>query len=457
MRSTLLAAATLLAAVALLPAARPIPALPTRQLEALVDDLHARRLFDGAVVVGNDEAIFATGVGEADVARHIPFTPDTPTDGASLAKTFTAALVLGLAADGALDLDAPAQRLLPELPYPEITIRHLLSHSSGIAVADYDYFDPYIPQGQVRTTETLLRVLADRAPALTSPPGTAFEYSSFGYDLAALAAARAARTSYADLLVTRLFRPLAMTTAFVRPARLSEMPAPRTLAYRRVATRLERNDVFDLEGFHGGSNVYISARDLHRWNSSFLRSPVLPPAVLARSLDPATVNGGSSGLTLGSWYRSPDRGAFWYSGHLQGFHSEIFRNISANVSIVYVSNNTIEPWLQKGLVRAIAAVLDGRTPPRLVAPATGAMRPEERPLLAGHWLVPHGDVVISNSGTTVSVERDGIRYRMIPISPAAFYVPGLDVVLGFAKGPDGAISKIHVDSNIDEQWGSRRP
>lgn len=458
MRSTALAAALIITTVVLLPASRQTTALPIRGLETLFADLHARGLFDGAVVAGNDEVVFARGYGEANVARHVPFTPDTPSDGASLAKTLTAAVLLHLAAEGTVDLDAQAQRLLPELPYPDITLRHLLSHSSGIPVSDYDYFDPYIPKGEVRTTEMLLRVLASRKPPLASAPGTAFEYSSFGYDLAALAAARAAGTSYADLVRERVFRPLGMASAFVRPARLDEFPVPRTLGYRRAGGRLELNDVFDLEGFHGGSNVYISAKDLHRWNLSFLRRPLLPPAALTRALEPAKVGNGISGLTLGSWYRSADRGAFWYSGHLQGFHSEVFRNVRSGISIVYVSNNTLEPWLQKGIVRAVVTVLEQGTVPPVVAPATDPVSSKEHASLAGRWMLPHGgDVVIARSGDTICIEREGVRYRIVQITPRAFYVPGLDFVLGFARGTEGTLSRIRVESNVDEQWGSRRP
>lgn len=84
-------------------------------------------------------------------------------------------------------------------------------------VLDYDFFDKWLPPGEVRTTESLLGVLAAQKPALAFAPGTAFEYSSFGYDLAALAAARVARSTYAELLKARVFDPLGVTSAFVHP------------------------------------------------------------------------------------------------------------------------------------------------------------------------------------------------------------------------------------------------
>lgn len=90
--------------------------------------------------------LFEKAYGLADAARRVPFSPDAPTDGASLAKTFTAALLLDMQKARQLDLDQPVQLLLPELPYPSVTLRHLLSHTSGIPVTrNYDFFDPYVP------------------------------------------------------------------------------------------------------------------------------------------------------------------------------------------------------------------------------------------------------------------------------------------------------------------------
>ena len=329
--------------------------IPAR-LNRLLSDLHEAGRFDGAVVVSDARGVvFERGYGWADAGRKVPFTPDTATDGASLAKTFTAALVLTLREDGRLDLDAPVQRWLPELPYPDVTLRHLLSHASGIPVHDYDFFDRDLPPGTVRTTESLLRVLAARRPPLAAPPGTAFEYSSFGYDLAALATARSGGKPWFDLLAERFLQPLGMTSVFARPGRLADFPGVRTRGYRRNGDHLVLNEVFDNEAFHGGSNLYLSVRDLDRWSASFLRAPKLTPAALAADREPATIGAAPSGLTLGSWYRSADGRAHWYSGHLQGFHSEALRDEARGWSIAYTSNPASVSAAQKICMSSLLA------------------------------------------------------------------------------------------------------
>lgn len=289
--------------------------------------------------------------------------------------------------------------------------------------------------------------------SLSFAPGTAFEYSSFGFDIAALAAGRAAASSYPTLLRERFFGPLGIGSAFVRPGRLADLPGVRALGYRRVDGRIQPHDVFDGEGFHGGSNVYISARDLHRWNAYFLAMP--EPAALRPALEFARVRGGESGLTLGSWYRGPDGSTFWYSGHLQGFHSEVFRDTRAHRSIVYVSNNTIESWLQKALVHAIGSILDGADRPALSEPPVDEVLQDDQAQLAGVWRVEGEAVRIVRSGDHLSMLHNDIGYRMVQVQRRMFYVPGLDYMIGFAKNPSGSFTRMYLSSPLSERWADR--
>lgn len=440
-------------------AAAPPPraADPAGRLAALFADLHRRGLFDGAVVVARGgRVLLAEGYGRASVEEAVPFTVDTPADGASLAKTFTAFLVLALAAEGRLDLDEPLRRrLLPELPYPDLTMRHLLSHASGLP-AGYEVFDRLLPAGQVRTTEGMLAALAAHPPALAFAPGTRFEYSSFAYDLAALAAARAAGSSTEALFRDRLFAPLGMRSAFLRPGRFADWPGPRTRGYRRVGGRLVPHEVFDGEAFHGGSNIYLSARDLSRWNRSFLEAPLLPAAELAGGLTPARIAGRPSGLTLLSWYRAADGSAFWYCGHLEGFHDLVFRDLAADLSIVYVSNNTLAPWLHHAIVRAVRAIAAGRPAERLAVPRAVAPIGDGAEL-AGTWTLDDGRRLrIDREGTALHVTPpEGVRYRMFPEDATSFYVPGLDLVVGVTRTRTGAVDRLRVSSNLGV-WSGRR-
>lgn len=125
-------------------------------VDTLMTDLHERGLFNGAVVVGSNDAIlYERGFGLANVAEGVPFTPNTPSNGASMGKTLTAAAILMLQEDGLIDLDDPVTKYLPEFPYPEIKIRHLISHSSGLH-PDGVYFMFLAPEVERQTNDRLL-------------------------------------------------------------------------------------------------------------------------------------------------------------------------------------------------------------------------------------------------------------------------------------------------------------
>lgn len=97
--------------------------------------------------------------------------------------------------------------------------------------------------------------------------------------------------------------------------------------------------------------------------------------------------------------------------------------------------------------------------PPLTAPPTQPVSEAEHASLTGTWTLTQGDddLVIQRAGDGLFVDRAGVRYRMFPVGPAAFYVPGLDVMLGFARSAGGDVTRIHVSSNVAEQWGARAP
>ena len=135
---------------------------PAASLERYFRRLHARGAFSGAVVVSEKGRVVYQGAfGLADRERGVPFTLATPVDGGSLAKTFTAAAVLALVAEGRLSLDDPARRHLPELPY-DLTVRQLVTHSSGLP--DYDWFEPFFGADEIRTAARRLEILREKRP-----------------------------------------------------------------------------------------------------------------------------------------------------------------------------------------------------------------------------------------------------------------------------------------------------
>ena len=396
-------------------------------------DLVQRHRFQGAVVMGRGGQVeYAAGFGFADIESQRPFTPDTPTDGASMAKTFTAAALLMLVDEGRIDLEAPVRDILPAYPHARTRVRHLLAHSAGLF--DYDWLDPRVTPGEPRTNASHLALLARDAPEPNFEPGSAFTYDNVAYDVAAMVIERSTGSSYAEVIADRFSRPLGLA-AYVRPARFSDWPGPRTRGYRRTAGGWKDHDAFDLEGFHGGANIYLSARDLYRWVAGY--TGVVGPAVSRTALAPARLDGGrSTGITLGSWYVSPDGQRRYYTGSHNGFFSFGYADEGRNIAIAWVANDAPPSWLQPALSRALVAIAEGRAPEPLAAPP--AADPAVDP--TGTYRVSEvGEVTVRREGPQLRVGLRGVEYQGFPVARGVHYVPGLDANLRFAATPQGPV------------------
>jgi D-alanyl-D-alanine carboxypeptidase len=154
---------------------------------------------------------FSVVSGNTDRVMQLPATADMPLRLGSVGKLYTAAVIHRLAARGVLDLDASASRYLLAqdavgVANRDATFRQLLNHTGG--VVDY-YTLPDIRRWNWHEPLTPIRILtAIKGRAATGVPGSSYSYSNSGYHLAALAAERAAKQSFADLMQAEVIGPL---------------------------------------------------------------------------------------------------------------------------------------------------------------------------------------------------------------------------------------------------------
>jgi CubicO group peptidase (beta-lactamase class C family) len=421
------------AAVVMAGCASPLQPVAHRA-DGLMRDLAQRNLFQGAVVMGGGGQIeYAAGFGFADIERQLPFTPETPTDGASMAKTFTAAALLMLVNEGRIDLETPVRSILPEYPHARTRVRHLLAHSAGLA--GYEWLDRRVTPGQPRTNSSHLALVARDAPVPNFEPGGAFTYDNVAYDVAAMVIERSSSLSYAEVIAERFSRPLNLA-AFVRPARFADWQEPRTRGYRRTAEGWKDHDAHDLEGFHGGANIYLSARDLYRWVAGY--AGVVGAATGRAAAAPARLDDGrATGITLGSWYVSAGGKKRYYTGSHTGFFCFAYADETRKIAIAWVANDAPPSWLQPALSRALVAIAEGRAPESLVAPPAAS---PVRDASGSYRVSEVGEVTVRHDGQQLRVRLHGVEYQGFPVARGVHYVPGLDAHLRFASVAQGQVS-----------------
>ncbi|MFN0178562.1 MAG: serine hydrolase domain-containing protein [Gemmatimonadales bacterium] len=430
----ILASAFAVAALALQVGCSTPPRSAAERADAVLRDLADRHLFQGAAVFGRGGVVeYAEGFGFADVERRVPFTPATPTDGASIAKTFTATALLLLAGEGRIDLEARVREFLPTFPHAATRVRHLLAHSAGLP--SYEWLDSRVTPDEPRTNASHLAVVARDAPTPSFPPGTSFEYDNVAYDVAAMVVERVTDSSFADLVTARFSRPLGLET-FVRPARFSEWSGTRTRGYRRTASGFADHDAYDLEGFYGADNIYLSARDLYRWVAGY--RDLLGATTSRVAVDSTTLDDGrATGISRGSWYVSSDGNRRYYTGHHNGFFNFGYADDGRSLAVAWVANDAPPPWLQPALSRALIAIAEGRDPEPLVPPAAADTTVDP----SGVYRVPRvGEAAVRHEGDRLVVRLRGVDYDAFPVAPGVRYLPGLDGYLRFARAPNGQIT-----------------
>jgi len=221
-------------------------------------------------IVVDGELAHTGQTGWRDVAARAPVDADTVFRIASMTKSFTAMAVLELRDEGKLSLDDPAERYVPEmknLKYPtsdspRITIRHLLSHSTG-----FPEDNPWGDRQLADTDEQLSQMLRSGIP-FSNPPGVAYEYSNYGFAILGRIVSTVSGTKYADYVTANILRPLGMTSTTLEP---SAVPANRLAhGYRWEDGRWKDEPLLSNGSFGSMGGMLTSIRDLSRYVGVFL-------------------------------------------------------------------------------------------------------------------------------------------------------------------------------------------
>lgn len=288
-------------------------------------------------VVREGEVVKLAGYGQADVELGAAMTPRSVLQIQSVTKTMTAAAVLLLAEEGKLALTDPVARHLDGTPasWKGVTLRHLLSHTSGIA----DFIND--PSTNLRLDVTEQEVLAAMAPRpLNFEPSARYEYSNTGYHLLAMVIRRVTGKSYGDFLAERFFGPLGMTQT--RVASVSEIIPHRAAGYAWAAGSLHRGQ-FVAESIlaYGGGGVVSTAADMAVWAQALAAGRVLPRAVLEQAWTPEPLLGGSTsayGLGWGIANVNGHRVVGHSGAHVTGFSSNLSHFPDDGLTVVVLTN-----------------------------------------------------------------------------------------------------------------------
>ena len=287
------------------------------------------------LIVRDGRVILRRAYGMADLENKVPASAASNYRLASMTKQFTAAAVLILVQDRRLSLDDPIRKWLPTLPEATsaITIRHLLTHTSGLI----DYEEVMSPDTVRQLHDIDVLHLLEKQNHTYFQPGTQYRYSDSGYSLLSLIVAKAAGTDFASFLRERIFQPLGMQTTVAFEEGISRV-ANRAYGYSADAGTQSwtRTDQSLTSAVLGDGGIYSSINDLAKWDDALYGKGPLSKQSLQLAFTPAT-HTDDPNVDYGFGWRMSGA-TVWHSGETQGFRNVIVRYPKSHFSVIVLTN-----------------------------------------------------------------------------------------------------------------------
>ena len=269
---------------------------------------------------------------------------------ASVSKQFTSVAVMKLKQEGKLDYDQKVSSILNDFPHENITIKHLLQHTSGIA----DYIkiinQNYVPQNSTKRNilgnNEILDIFYNSNPKLKFQPGEKYEYSNTGYLVLASIVEEVSKQHFREFLKENIFDPLNMNNTLLysyKEGYDSDMPN-RVFGY----SLNEEKDGYELNDYHivndvrGDGGIYSTINDLFKWNMALLDYKVVPKKLLDEAWRVGTLNNGEDfgygyGWVIGD---SSKPKSVFHSGGWVGFVTYLYNEIDTKSGYVILTNDS---------------------------------------------------------------------------------------------------------------------
>ena len=358
-------------------------------------------------VARNGKVILSKGYGLAEVEHDVKADRDSMFRMGSITKQFTAAAIMRLVEQGKVGLDEPIAKHLPEynMQGRVITIRHLLTHTSGIkSYTELKRVMVDEPEREFSHQEMLGMVQNE---PLAFEPGTKFAYCNTGYYLLGMIIEKVSGKVYCAYLQDEFFRPLGLT--HTRCDSNTEVIKGRAQGYTVAGERLVNDRGLATGTTFAAGGLLASAHDLVVWADALAGGKVVSPASYKLMSTPfALVRGGANDYGFGLFIDSFDGHArIQHGGDIFGFNSMLVRFPDDGVTVAVISNSmrVSSTRVAHDLSRAALGLSDA------AATVTVALSDIEAARCVGVYGFPDTDWVIT------IIRRDGKLFSQSPGDP----------------------------------------
>ncbi|MCJ8211206.1 beta-lactamase family protein [Mucilaginibacter sp. RS28] len=300
----------------------PIFAQKHQKLDSLFNTLDTARKFNGNVLVAEkNKVVYSRSVGFSQLNTPKRNTVNSAFQIGSVSKTFTATAVLQLVQQGKVHPDDPLTKYFPDFPYKNITVRHLLSHTSGLPDKE-ELFFPLIDadSNYMATNDSIIPALKRSAKPLAFAPGGQWRYNNLGFAILALLVEKVSGQSFADYLHRHIFLPAGMKSSYLLGSKPVDADQVTGYIIRHhymddlepiSSSKKVRRWSYNLRLLYGPTNIVSTTGDLMKFAAALDANKLLNRRMLDTMFTPFRFNDGSKAMPDGE-FGSASYGLGWF-------------------------------------------------------------------------------------------------------------------------------------------------
>ncbi|MDN3656221.1 serine hydrolase domain-containing protein [Ferruginibacter paludis] len=412
--------------------------------------------FNGNVLVAkNGVILYQKSFGYADYNTLSNLNENSIFDCGSIAKEFTSMAILLLKDKGKISYADTLRKFFPELPYTNVTIGQLLSHSAGIPDG-FELVAKYFDHNKIATNDDLVKLLALKKPAALFKPGENVMYSGTGFNLLASIVEKVSGQSFKTYLDKQVFKPLGMTHTSV-----ANGPRPKkdfldysngfvySAGLKKYVPASSEDSAWTtyFSGIAGEGMILTTTGDLLKWDRALKNHSLLTAATQQEMLSPHAqkvfpkVTFGY-GMIMG---QSNFGNLIFHNGYFPGFVSMHMRYTNDDVTVIVLSNNESNaPFIANGLAgitlnkEVLLPYLHKEvSPPHASVNYTGKYQMQlTRPPFMAMFPVE----IINRNDSLLIISKFGADVNLKPESDKKFFFDnGTDQQIEFETKNDGSI------------------
>jgi CubicO group peptidase (beta-lactamase class C family) len=247
------------------------------KIDSILNKAFNDKALNGTILVAKEgKILYEKSFGYADFEKKTPLSKKTQFQIASVSKQFTAFGIMVLKRQGKLNYDDKIVTFIPDFPYPNITLRHLMQHTSGLPEF-WNGIRPNLDTSRSNGNKDVIDYLIKNKLPLRFESGEKWEYSDIGYDILATIIERVSGKNYQKFMKKYVFRPANMgNTEGVLVTDIRRIKA-KNLARGYIQDSIKgnqlahevRNFVFYLGDFYGDGSVISTVADLKKWDDAW--------------------------------------------------------------------------------------------------------------------------------------------------------------------------------------------